>query len=85
MLEKDTQICQLEAEKHDLQNAHDHLRAECNHNLAQYQVVVTDKNFLESDVQQLRKENNDLRDREVELVADNIQLQAELQTVTKQV
>ncbi len=36
MLEKDTQICQLEAEKHDLQNAHDHLRAEHNHYLTQY-------------------------------------------------
>ena len=85
MLEKDTQICQLEAEKHDLQNAHDYLRAEHNHYLAQYQVVVTDKNFLESDVQQLRKENNDLKDKEVKLTADNILLQAELQTVTKQV
>ncbi len=36
MLEKDAQICQLEAEKHDLQNAHDHLRAEHNHYLTQY-------------------------------------------------
>ena len=72
MLEKDTQICQLEAEKHDLQNAHDYLRVEQNYYLAQYQVVVFDKNFLESDVQQLRKENKDLKDQVVKLVADNI-------------
>ena len=63
MLEKDAQICQLEAEKQDLQKTHDHLRAECNHYLVQYQVVVTDKNFLESDVHQLRKENSNLKDR----------------------
>ncbi len=48
-------------------------------------MVVTDKNFLESNVQQLKKENNDLKEREAELVADNIWLQAELQIVTKQV
>ncbi len=72
MLEKDTQICQLKAEKYDLQNAHDHLRAEHNHYLTQYQVIVSNNNFLESDVQQLRTENNDLKDREAKLVADNI-------------